>query len=171
MASAFLAKRTCSGKGQVPTLVRRMPRSDLLTAPLNRSVESPSAGGGSLASHEASHEASRPRPQPHRAHGSHTEPIVGGLRLTRANSRASSLSPGAYEEDETDGCWERARKRNFVVLRGTAVLIVHFCVGIIGCGRLHPQSARRMVAPLCAIARAFQPALRCRRFRPAARPL
>jgi hypothetical protein len=96
-----------------------MPRTaadSALNEPLNHSIETSAA--------------TTSKPQPTRSRSA-----PGGLAASfapRGGAVADGASPASSELDGGDGCWARARKRNFVLLRGIMALVCHFGIGMAG---------------------------------------
>ena len=45
---------------------------------------------------------------------------------------SSSSTTTTTTRPPVEGCWARARRRNFVLLKGVSALLVHFCIGLAG---------------------------------------
>ena len=45
---------------------------------------------------------------------------------------SSSSSTTTTPRPPVEGCWARARRRNFVLLKGVSALLIHFCIGLAG---------------------------------------
>ena len=124
-----------------------MPRTDL-REPLNRSVESSNGAGFGHSLAGQSNASAGPQPQPaspptigsQPPRGTHHRlaagPKVGAVRLARRSGRERRREWGrshGESDSDGDGCWARAKRRNFVLLRGFAVLTIHFGIGMLGC--------------------------------------
>lgn len=89
-----------------------------LTAPLNLTM-----------SVEAPH-ASNPVP---RLPITRSRSAPGGMEIAAiAPPPLPAPTEGTDSVSVSDGCWERARRRNFVLLRGLLALCAHFGIGLVG---------------------------------------
>ncbi len=60
------------------------------------------------------------------------DPPPSIVQMSSRVSMSESVVSGDGHDEDDEGCWAAARKRNFVLLRGIVVLVLHFSVGMIG---------------------------------------
>lgn len=106
------------------------PAAPSLTAPSLAATRSQAAATAALRA-PASLVAARTRSAPGGLEVAGAPPPIVQLS-SRVSMSESVVTGNGLDDDDDDGCWARARKRNFVLLRGFLVLVLHFLIGVTG---------------------------------------